>query len=135
MPRSRMRLVSISADRIWVIIALGAAGAIIGVAIVFFPYVALTEECLELIGKPEFLVWLLINCVQMAFWAIVATPVYRSVMDLRSHFKGNVLEIVLSLVILLILFSASPITTSKFYLPITPEKVFKALREKEKQSK
>ncbi|MFC1989429.1 hypothetical protein ACFLVW_02535 [Chloroflexota bacterium] len=113
MPRFRISAVSISADRAWTTIALASVGAIIGAVIILYPYrfVGLTSQTQVLIAKPEFVLWLSINCVLTAFSAVIILPLWRSVIQFRKHFIGNKLEIVLSLAILLVLLSVPTVPT------------------------
>lgn len=81
---------------------LGIIGAAIGVAVILYPFVSLDSKTVEFIRKPEFFVWLILNCIATAFFAIIAVPLWRSVIQFKRYFAGNKLEIVMSLLLLLI---------------------------------
>ncbi len=84
----------------------GTIGIIFGVVVILFPIVNLSSDALDLIKKPEFFIWLLINCTITAFFAITVVPLWKSVIQLKNYFTGNKLEIALSLLLLIIVLSA-----------------------------
>ena len=120
MPRFQARTIFAMTDRAWTVMLLGTIGVVIGVAIILYPIVGLSNETQEFIKKPEFLIYLLLKCAQIAFFAIIAIPLYKSVIQLKKYFAGNKLEIAISLVLLLILLSTLPAGTS-YYIPFLYE--------------
>jgi hypothetical protein len=94
------------AGKPWTMMLLGIIGAAIGVAVILYPYpfLDIDSDTKKFIMRPEFFIWLILNCIVTAFFAIITVPLWRSIIQLKRYFAGNKLEIAMSLLLLLIAF-------------------------------
>jgi hypothetical protein len=62
-----------------------------------------TAESRIFVSKPQFLIWLFLFSSQFAFWAIIASPLFTELKQLKNHFQANKLEISITFIASLVL--------------------------------
>lgn len=87
----------------FMVMLLGGVGAAVGACILLYDS-GFPPESKRFVESPQFMVWAFLICVQTAFFAVVAAPVWISLRRLKDYFIGNRPEIVLSSLLFMLLF-------------------------------